>query len=78
MKIWLRVSLPSPGRGCINVSATKYKKQVLTVVFFSGIYATITYCQFGFLYNLVFLQAKGMRHALDPLHWYSLGVKEAL
>ena len=44
----------------------------------SGAYATITYYQFSFLYNLRFLQTKGMRHTLDPLHCYSLGGKEAL
>lgn len=67
--------VPCPGRGNTKVSAPKY--QVITVLS-SRTYTTITYCQFSFLYNLGFLQTKGMRQALDPLSCCSLSVQEAL
>lgn len=49
------------------------KIKVITVLS-SRTWATNTYYQVSFLNNLRFLQTKDMRHTLDPLHCYSLGI----
>lgn len=74
MKIWLRVCPPSsPGRGSIKVSATNYQKKGYYSAFFQNL-GNHYLLPFSFLYNLRFLQTKDMRHTLDPLHCYSLGI----
>ena len=79
MKVWLGVCPPPHplAEEVLRFLQLNIKKQVITVLS-SGTWATITYYQFSFLFNLRFLQIRDMRHTLDPLHCYSLGVKEAL